>query len=81
MLQEENKSVFDQLYNNKAAIEESFGGELSWQRMDTNKASRIACYIDGGYRDENWEEIHADMVDAMIRLEAALRPYIRQLKE
>jgi hypothetical protein len=80
MLQEENKSVFDQLYNNKAAIEESFGGELSWQRMDINKASRIAYYVGGEYRDENGEEIHADMVAAMIRLVRALRSYINQLQ-
>jgi len=34
----------------------------------------------GGYRDEErWPQIHEAMVDAMIRLEKALKPYISKL--
>jgi hypothetical protein len=34
----------------------------------------------GGYRDESrWADIQDAMVDGMVRLEQALRPYIAQL--
>ncbi|MBN1121933.1 MAG: DUF4268 domain-containing protein [Anaerolineae bacterium] len=78
--QAENKSIFDQLYIHKEAIENAFGAGLDWQRMDSNRASRIAYYVDGGYREDNWEETHDAMIDVMIRLEAALRPYIDLLE-
>ena len=50
--------------------------------MEDRRACRIAKYITiGGYRDdeEKWPEIHEAMVDAMIRLEKALKPHINKL--
>lgn len=37
----ENKWIFDQLERNRREIEESFGTELQWLRLDNGKASRI----------------------------------------
>jgi hypothetical protein len=45
------------------------------------RACRIKKDIDlGGYRDEDsWPQIHDAMIDAMIRLEKALKPHIAGL--
>lgn len=78
----ENKAIFDKLAESKDAIEAAFGGSLDWQRLDGKRACRIKKNIDlGGYRDESkWPEIQAAMIDAMIRLEKALKPHIAKLK-
>jgi hypothetical protein len=82
--QADNKRLFDQLAAHKAEIEEAFGGPLSWERMDTKKASQIRYTSDkGGYRspDEQWPAIQDTQIDAMVRLERALKPFIDRLKE
>ena len=51
--------------------------------MDHARGCRISEQIDlGGYRDERseWPEIQDAMIDAMIRLEKALRPHIDALE-
>lgn len=77
----ESKAIFDTLAESKDAIEAAFGESLDWQRLEGRRACRIKKDIDlGGYRDEDkWPEIHAAMIDAMIRLEKALKPYIARL--
>jgi hypothetical protein len=81
--EEENKQIFDALANSKDSIEAAFGGSLEWQRLEGKRACRIKKQIDmGGYRDDpsKWSETHAAMIDAMIRLEKALRPHIARLE-
>lgn len=77
----ENKAIFDRLHQKKAEIEQAFGGELEWQRLDAKRACRIRKVIDaGGWGDvSRWPNAYPPMVDAMVRLEAALRPYIQRL--
>jgi hypothetical protein len=78
-----NKRIFDFLYGHKAEIEEVFGGELSWQRLDDRRACRIAHTTTlGGWRSEEsrWPGIQDAMIDAMIRLEKALAPQVARLK-
>lgn len=79
---EENKRIFDELARNKEAIEAAFGKPLVWQRLEGKLACRIKKEYDiGGYQDdeEKWPAIHETIVDAMIRFEKALSPYIKQL--
>ena len=80
--EEENKSIFDRLAESKEAIEASFGAPLEWQRLEGKRACRIKKDIHlGGYRDEEkWPVIHDAMIDAMIRLEKALKPHIARLE-
>jgi hypothetical protein len=80
--EEENKRIFDKLYQHKAEIESAFGGELSWEKMEEKRASRIARYYEtGGYRDEEekWPAIQDELIDGMIRFSKALSPYIKKL--
>jgi hypothetical protein len=78
----ENKAIFDQLYSKEEEIEKAFGGQLSWERLDTKRASRIRASFPGGYRspENEWPSIQTLMVSAMNRLEAALRPRLKQLQ-
>lgn len=74
-----NKNMYDHIIENKAKIENDFGSELEWHRLDDKKACRIMKTLEmGGYREdkEKWNEIQKAMVEEMIRLEAALRPHI-----
>jgi Domain of unknown function (DUF4268) len=78
----ENEDIFDQLAESKEEIEVAFGENLDWQRLEGACACRIKKQIDlGGYRDESqWLQVQDAMIDAMIRLEKALRAHLKALK-
>ncbi|GBC96746.1 hypothetical protein HRbin16_02555 [bacterium HR16] len=80
--EDENKRIFDTLRARKEAIEQAFGGELDWQRLEGKRACRIRYLIEGGglQDKERWEQIQENMIDAMIRLENAFRRPIRELR-
>jgi hypothetical protein len=80
--EDENKAIFDRLAESKDTVEAACGESLDWQRLDGKRACRIKRNIAlGGYRDESkWPEIQDAMIDAMIRLEKALKPHIPKLK-
>lgn len=78
---EENMKIFKQLLKNQEEIEKTFGGPLEWQELEGRRACRIRKTVEGGYRnpEAEWPEIYKKMVDAMIRLERALSPYIKKI--
>jgi Domain of unknown function (DUF4268) len=78
----ENEQILDTLVAHRTEIEESYGGPLSWERLEGKRACRIAQRFDtGGYEDEEvWATIREQTVDAMVRLEKALRPWLGQLR-
>jgi len=81
--EDENRALFDQFELQREAIEQSFGGPLSWEALEGKRACRIRAPLEtGGYRSasEEWDMLHDSQIDAMIRLERALRPYVRHLK-
>lgn len=77
-----NKARFDRLAANRAGIEAAFGGPLDWARRDDITASTITYRFDipDFHDDAHWPDIQDRMVNAMQRLEAALRPHLDALK-
>lgn len=75
-------AIFDAFAAARAEIEAAFGEPLEWQRLEGKRGCRIKKQINlGSYRDEElWPEIQAAMIDAMMRLERALRPHIAKLQ-
>lgn len=78
-VKETNKSIFDNIVAHKDEIEERFGAELNWDRMEHAKASRIRYIItDRDWTDESkWDELHEEMSDKMVKFEEAIRDYIK----
>lgn len=80
---ETNKRIFDWLLGRKVQIEKSFEGELSWQRLDDKRSCRIAYTTTaGGWRSDEskWPEVQDAMIDAMVRLERAIKSQLPELK-
>ena len=78
----ENKAIFDNLFSHKTEIEKVFRAPLTWERLDNRRASRIEfTRSGGGYKspNEEWPAIQDAIIDAMNRLEAALRPHLKHL--
>lgn len=76
-----NKEIYDSLYAEKENIEADFGEKLDWYRRDDKKASRIGTEYDvGGLVDDStWNQLQDKMIDAMIRLDNALRQRINRM--
>ena len=78
----ENEEIFNTLQKSKDEIEETFGGVLEWPRLKEQRSCRIKKQFSlGGYRDDEkeWSKIQDAMINGMIRLEEAFRPYIDKL--
>ncbi|MBE3098670.1 MAG: DUF4268 domain-containing protein [Planctomycetes bacterium] len=81
--EKETKAIFEELLSAKDNIERTFGEALEWQRLEERRYCLIRKQITvGGWRDDpaKWPEVYAAMVDAMIRLEKALKPHVQKLK-
>lgn len=80
-LDEENRAIFDAFVKSREAIESEFGEPLQWDKVEGRRVCRIKKQFDlGGYLDEpRWPEIQGAMIDAMVRLEKALRPHVERL--
>jgi hypothetical protein len=77
---EENAAIFDELMAHREAIEEAFGAPLDWQRLPDKRATRIRRIVARrGYRDGQWDKTQEAMIDGMVRLERAVRPYLDAL--
>ncbi len=77
--EQENKEILGHLKSHQSEIEEAFGSSLVWYQQDGIRHCRVAHVIEiGGYREpeEQWPAIQDAMIDAMIRLEKALRPFL-----
>jgi hypothetical protein len=82
---EENKWLFDRLYEQKDSIEADFGAPLEWLRLDDKKVSGIRYRQDfDGYDQENWPEMIEWLTQHVKRLEKAfggrLKPLGQKLK-
>lgn len=48
-----NKKIFDGIASDRSKIEADIGGELSWERLDNRRGSRIAIYRPGTIDDDD----------------------------
>jgi hypothetical protein len=81
---EASRAIFDQLKERRGEIEREFGEELEWSTRSGVKRCTIGKMLSGGYRDEDRErrpQIQNEMIDAMMRLERALRPHLQALSQ
>jgi hypothetical protein len=79
----ENRTILDHLKKHRAEIEREFGAPLEWYEPEGVRLCRVIHEIKaGGYRDEEakWPEIQDAIIDAMVRLEKALRPYLSSIQ-
>ncbi|WP_343627072.1 DUF4268 domain-containing protein [Roseateles puraquae] len=76
-----NKAAFKALAAQQAAIEADFGAPLDWQELPDGEGCRIRYVVNGGYKSpqEQWPAIQSSMVDAMVRLDKAMRQRVAQL--
>ena len=67
--QAKNKRVFDELYADHVRLESKVGVDLSWERLDDKRASRIAVYRPGAITDdpETLADLRAWVVETMAR--------------
>lgn len=72
--QEKNKYVFDQLLNQKEKIESDLGEEVSWERLDNKRASRLALYTDGAIddSDSDLERVKHWHIEKLLKIKASL---------
>ena len=80
--EDEDRLIFAELEKSKVTVEDIFGEPLEWELSQCRGPSRIKKQLElGGYTDEaKWPEIQEAMIDAMVRLEKALKPEISKLK-
>ena len=80
---ETNKRHFDSLASMRAQIEEQFGEELQWERLNQRRASRVRHVIEeGGLKsdEDNWPHIQDVMIKAMVNFVSSLKPHIDGLE-
>lgn len=79
----ENKAIYDDLLKHRSEIERDFGGPLEWDRLDDKLACRIDAKVAAGslLDESTWEAQQIAMIDAMIRLERALHPFVQKYRD
>ncbi|HWP30766.1 MAG TPA: DUF4268 domain-containing protein [Fimbriimonadales bacterium] len=78
---DENKKLFDWLYEQKQSIESELGESLDWERLDERRASRIAIYRDGSIDEvEKLDEIRAWAIQELLKFRNVFLPRLRTFK-
>jgi hypothetical protein len=74
-------AIFNELRRQAPEIEERYGGKLDWQELPGSQMFRICETLAGGWKapEEAWPDLQDRMIDAMVRLENAMRGPIQGL--
>ena len=79
---EENKEIFDFLHEKKNQIENKFGDQLIWERLDHRRASRIKYETKGNVFDKSeWDTMSDFMIDHMIKFQQTMKEFLHNLNE
>lgn len=77
---EQNKWIFDQLFQQRETIEAKFGGALDWRRLDHRKLSLICCEQQfDGFNPSEWPRMIDWLSVTLKRFEQALRQPLANL--
>lgn len=73
-----NKKIYDYMFEHKDKIEEQFGDNLLWERLDDKNMSRISYRLEDVniFNKEDWNKIMNFFTENMIKFEKSLRKYI-----
>ncbi len=76
-----SKAAFRALQFQREKIESDFGGQLDWNELPNRLGCRIYIRPPGGWKtpEAQWPALQDEMIDAMVRLERALRQPIAEL--
>ena len=76
-----NSRIFSHFEQHRAEIGDAFDGDLLWDKAEGKRAHHIRHVVQGGWKSpqEDWPVIHANLVDKVIELDAALRPIVESL--
>lgn len=79
--QEENKAIFDALYNQRDIIEKAFGETIEWERLTDKRMSRIKYQLDevSVFNEEDWNKMFEFMVQFVPKFESAFKKPIQLL--
>jgi hypothetical protein len=90
LLRSDAEQIYNSLIRQRKQIDEAFGGSLLWLR-DAHSSERSESYhalawtiICPGLRDldrESWPTVQWQMIDAMVRLERSVVPYLQRWLE
>lgn len=79
---DENKSIFDALYERRDDMEQVAGTELQWERLNDKRSCRIKIEAPANIFDEDqWDTMIEFMTDAMVQLERALASQMAKIRE
>lgn len=68
-----NKNIFDKLYQIKDLFENDYGEELEWERLDDRRACRIAIYRKGCIEDQQLlEEIKKWSIEKLLKFKKVI---------
>lgn len=74
----DNKNLFDRLYEQKELIESEIGFTFDWRRLDEGKAARVVHYIKGLDFDNhsNYVELMNEVIDKVIAARKVFKKFI-----
>jgi len=78
---EQNKELFDILFNMKDKIENDFGSTLIWERMDDKVTCRIKHEITGVsyFNESDWDKMISFLIDTTVKMDAAMKEPMKKL--
>lgn len=73
-----NEEIFDILFCQEAEIEAEFNGQLSWEKLDTKRACRIAVYRDGSINQDSemLSEIRTWSIENLLKMRKVFPKWI-----
>jgi len=77
----ENNLIFEKLQAQKESIENNFGYDLIWEKLEEKRACRIKHENSNVnvFEKENWTEMIGFLTDGMIRLEKAFKEPLKKI--